>query len=292
MFPLVQYAPLDVILSRPKAQDFPQHARKFLAQGDSWFSFGSLNPLVTASILDPMEFAKDSCAVNCAHPGDTLVHMIDQRRNPEFLNLLVGAQSWAWDALLLSPGGNDLIDFITTPTVDGKGKAVPKELRALLTKDERGAVTTAAAYISEAGWATFVAHIVPQFHEFVGLRDSPRSKSQGVPIFAHTYDFITPRNAGAGAGVGPWLYPALIAYGVPDAVWVDLAKLFMDRLRTLMQSLALPNFHVIDTQGTLAPATLGNTGDSNDWGNEVHPNRGGYKKLGKVFAAGIEAQFP
>jgi hypothetical protein len=284
--------PLDVILERPRAQGLAQHERKFLAQGDSWFSFGSVNPLLTGSILEPMQFATDRCAVDCAHPGDTLVHMIEQRRNPEFLNLLIGAQNWAWDALLRSPGGNDLIDFIRTPRVDQRGNPVPVALRALFARDERGGRTAAAACISEDGWATFVAHIVAQFHEFVALRDCASSKSQGVPIFAHSDDLITPRNAGAGLGVGPWLYPALIAYEVPDRLWVELTRLFLDRLKALMQALNLPNFHLVDTQGTLSAAAPGSGGDSDDWADEIHPNRGGYGKLAKVFAAGIAALLP
>jgi hypothetical protein len=287
MFPLVQYAPLDVILNRPRAQDFPQHPRRLLAQGDSWFSFGSALPWATGSILDAMQFDTDCCAVNCAHPGDTLVHMIDQRRQTEFLNLLIGNQSWAWDALVLSPGGNDLIDFIATPQVDQDGHAVPRHLRALLTPAERAGAASAAACVSEDGWDTFVQHIVPQFHEFVALRDATGSKSRGVPIYAHTYDFITPRDAGAGPGVGPWLQPALLAYGVPAAYWKDLSGLFLGRLKTLLLGLGLPNFHVIDTQGTLDAAAPGSRGDNRDWANEIHPNRAGYRKLARVFAASM-----
>jgi hypothetical protein len=292
MFPLRQYSPLDVILDRPKAGDFAQHQRKFLAQGDSWFSFGSINPVATGSILDPMEFTSDCCAVNCAHPGDVLAHMVDQRREPHFLNLLIGVQSWAWDAILLSPGGNDLIDFISTPQRDGQGVAVPKELRALLTKGERGTAVSPADYISESGWGTFVQHIVPQFHEFVALRDSSRSRSRQVPIFVHTYDYITPRNAGAGLGKGPWLFPSMIAYDVPQKHWIGLSRIFLNRLTGLIRGMNLPNLHVIDTQGTLVAATLDSTTDSNDWSNEIHPNRGGYQKLAKVFAAGIEGRLP
>jgi lysophospholipase L1-like esterase len=292
MFVLEQYSPLDVLHDRPRAGNFPQYARKFLAQGDSWFSFGSANALETGSLLDPMEFATHCCVVNCAHPGDVLAHMVEQRRETSFLNLPIGGQSWAWDAILLSAGGNDLIDFLRTPAVDGQGRPVAQNLRALLTKDERGAANTPEACISEEDWATFVQHIVPQFHEFVALRDSAASKCQGVPYFAHTYDFTTPHNAGAGLGAGPWLYPSLVAYGVPQRHWIGLTRRFLNRLAALMKALNLPNFHVIDTQGTLVPADLGSARDNHDWANEIHPNRDGYPKLAEVFAAGIAAGMP
>lgn len=292
-FVLRQFAPLDVMLGRPAADDFPQIPRRFLAQGDSWFSFGSANPLATGNMMDGMSFEKDSCVVNCAHPGDVLNHMVDKRREPMFASLLLGNQAWRWDAILLSPGGNDLIDFIRVPAVDGRGQPVPPGLRALLTPVERGGSPGAeTAYVSEQGWDTFVQYLVPQFHEFIAMRDAASSQSAGVPIFVHTYDFITPRDAGAGAGKGPWLFPALTDYEVPHALWIPLTRLFLARLTGLMRSMALPAFHVIDTQGTLEPAGFGSTGDDHDWANEIHPNPGGYRKLGRVFAAGIEALMP
>lgn len=292
MFPLRQYSPLDVLLNRPGADDFPQHPRRLLAQGDSWFSFGSLNPMATGNVMDGMAFEVDTCVVNCAHPGDTLNHMVDKRREPMFANMLLGHQAWRWDAILLSPGGNDLIDFIRVPQVDGQGQPVPPHLRALLTPAERGAPTTPAGYVSETGWVTFMQYLVPQFQEFVAMRDAASSQSQGVPIFVHTYDFITPRNAGAGLGVGPWLQPALVAYQVPEDQWFPLTRLFLGRLTALLRDMDLPNFHVTDTQGTLVPAEAGSSGDSHDWANEIHPNPGGYRKLGAAWAADIEAVMP
>jgi hypothetical protein len=292
MTPLRQYSPLDVLLGRPVAEDFPLHPRRFLAQGDSWFSFGSLNPMATGNVLDGMAFTVDTCVVNCAHPGDTLNHMVDKRREPMFANMLLGHQAWRWDAILLSPGGNDLIDFIRVPQADAQGQPVPPHLRGLLTPAERGQPASAAGYISEAGWATFVQYLVPQFQEFAAMRDSAGSQSQGVPIFVHTYDFITPRNAGAGLGVGPWLFPALVAYQVPPDQWFPLTRIFLGRLTALLRDIELPNFHVFDTQGLLTPADAGSTGDSHDWANEIHPNPGGYRKLGAAWARGIEAVMP
>jgi len=291
--PLKQYSPLDVLLNKHAAEDFPLHPRRFLAQGDSWFSFGSVMPQDTGNMMNGMAFETNTCVVNCAHPGDVLHHMVDKRREPLFASLLLGPQAWQWHAILLSPGGNDLIDFIRVPQVDGQGQPVPPFLRALLTPAERGGnPPLAAAYVSEQGWDTFVQHIVPQYHEFIAMRDAPSSQSRGVPIFVHTYDFITPRDAGAGAGVGPWLFPALTDYEIPQPLWIPLTRMFLSRLTALMRGMALPHFHVIDTQGTLEPADLGSPGDDHDWANEIHPNPGGYVKLGAVFAVGIEALMP
>jgi hypothetical protein len=286
---LKQFSPLD--FDRHGGADFPQFPRRFLAQGDSWFTFGSFNVLSTSNLLNDMQLVVKSCAVNCATPGKVLSHMVDLRSQVNFTNLLVGALSWNWHAILLSGGGNDLIDFIGAPPRMANGEAVPKRLRALLTKSERGTPTTAAEFVSEEGWKTFVEHIVPQFEAVVEMRDSRDSKSQGVPIIVHTYDIITPCDVGPGLGRPAWLYPALKAYGVPELFWVDLAGLLLARYRALVESLeqVLPNFHVTQTQGVLAPQPLGTTGPTADWQNEIHPSPAGYSKLSKVIAAKIEA---
>ncbi len=268
--------------------DFSPFSWRFLAQGDSWFSFGSLLPWATSNLLNPLELAASACAVNCAAPGKELVHMVDARRDPSFLNLLLGRFEMPWTALLLSGGGNDLIDAIRTPFVDAHGDAIEPARRLLLTPAERGDVSSAAGYISEDGWATFETYLVAQFHEFVAARDDARSQSRGVPIFCHTYDIVTPRNAGAGLNHGPWLWPALNAYDVPEADRIGLARAFLERLQALMLGLDLPNLHVVATQGTLQPADAV-SGPSHDWENEIHPNPGGYAKLAQPYGAAIDA---
>jgi lysophospholipase L1-like esterase len=58
-------------------------------------------------------------------------------------------------------------------------------------------------------------------------------------------------------------------------------------LATTLHRLSLPQFHVIDTLAlttTIVPSVPGSTGDSNDWENEIHPNRGGYRKLAATWA--------
>jgi len=272
----------------PGPVDFAPYTLRFLAQGDSWFSFGALPPWATSNLLDPLQLAASCCAVNCAVPGEELVHMVDARRDPSFNALLIGPLARPWSGILLCGGGNDLIDAIGTPFVDGQGQVVPQDRRLLLTPAERGDVAGAEGYISEPGWQTFRDHLVAQFHEFVALRDDPRSKSQGVPIFCPTYDVVTPRDAGAGLNHGPWLWPALDLYDVPDDDRPALAKAFLARLRDLMTSLDLPNVIVVDTQGTLVPADPV-PGVSHDWENEIHPDPGGYAKLAAVYGKGIDA---
>ena len=272
----------------PGPPDLSKFINKFLAQGDSWFSIGALPPTATTNLLSGLVLEKSACAVNCARPGKKLVHMVDAHRDPAFVDLLLGIDAMPWNGILLSGGGNDLIDALRTPPVDKYGKPIPRGQRLLLTPAERGNAVDPEDFVSEDGWQLFEAHLIPQFLEFVAKRDDPHSKSQGVPIVAHTYDFVTPRNAGAGLGQGPWLFPALMTYAVPDALWDAISDLFIKRLSTLMHGLQLPELYVVDTQGTCIRADMGSQGSNEDWANEIHPNRSGYSKLSKVFGAGID----
>ena len=268
--------------------DFSPFSWKFLAEGDSWFSIGG----ITTNLLMPAMLSTSAVAVNCALPGQKLVHMVDARRSPAFAGFLAGNVAEHWDAILLSGGGNDVIDFLQTPLNQG-GRRVDMGLRPLLAPDERDpAANSPAQFVSEGGWAIFAAYLVGQYHEVVGMRDSAASKSQGVPIIVHTYDLITPRPAPAVlAGIrvaGPWIAPAFQRYGIPPGLWNDLSDLFLRRVRDLIMGLQLPNVFAVDTQGTLARADPGTSGPSRDWVNEIHPMPHGYDKLAPKYAAGIE----
>lgn len=97
-----------------------QYKYRFLAQGDSWFSIGTFKLHKNSSLLHQLNFSETSCAINCASPGAKLTHMVDNLCDPNFVNLLCGTQRVPWHGILLSAGGNDMIDALgqkasTTP---------------------------------------------------------------------------------------------------------------------------------------------------------------------------------
>jgi len=260
--------------------------RRCLAQGDSWFSIGAIPPGRTSNILAEMSLAKSVVAVNCAHPGRTLSHMTDTSSEPQFLRLLTGTQARQWDALLLSGGGNDLIDAV------GAGPAHPPEQRLLATAAERGADPATADYLSATGWDTFASHLRTVFDWLLAVRAGSINKD--APMFFHTYAYLQPRPAPAGPGFGPWLQPALDAFAVPAEQRAPISKLLIDRLADLLTSIvdAHPGagLTLIDTRAAgLAPADEGSTGASGDYANEIHPSFGGYAKLATVWRAALDA---
>jgi hypothetical protein len=259
--------------------------RKYLAQGDSWFSIGSIPPGLTSNILDKLVLSNSAVAVNCAFPGAKLMRMTDTTSAVQFLRLLKGRLALRWDAILLSGGGNDLIDAA------GAGPEQPAQLRLLATPQERGGGPLQPDdYISKLGWTTFADHVTAVFDRLVQARD--RDKNRGVPLVFHTYSPLMPRPAPAGLGFGPWLAPSLVKFSVPQSDWFGVASVLIDRLAALMQSIVAahtatdPNcaLHLVDTRTAgLQMAGAGTTGVSGDFQNEIHLTNGGYHKVGQVW---------
>jgi len=284
------------------------YGRRLLAEGDSWFTIGGFG-LVT-NLVKELECARSQVVINCAYPGDELQRMVDRRndqQSPCFKDLLnAPRQQRFWEAILISAGGNDLMVAAKRSAAHLAGEAVPLGDRLLLTPAEAAAanpgVVDASRYISEPGWTRFAQYLKANFAILVDWRDAGDSRNS--PLVAHTYHVPVVRPAGVGAGSSRqgWLLPGLIAWEIPAVDRQPLIDALFERLRALLLSLdsasgspdALPNFHVFDIAGRVAltPADPASTGDSNDWQNEIHPNRSGYRKIGRAMGPWLDALLP
>jgi hypothetical protein len=270
--------------------NFGEFGIRFLAEGDSWFTIGALNPVKNSNLLFEMRFAQSAVAINCATPGDTLKRMAQTSSDPVFVDLLVGRRRRAWDGILLSCGGNDLIDALAV-----RGAGIPLHLRLLREAAEWGDPAQGAArYLSDAGWQTFSTYLKANLDHIIGLRDAAPSQSRGAPVFLHGYAVPTPRPAPAEFGIGPWLLPSVQAYGVPELDYEAVAALLIGRLAALLASCAadaarFPNLHFFDSTAlAITPAAKGSVGVSGDWVNEIHLTQRGCEKLAVPWAAAIE----
>lgn len=109
------YTPAQVLNGEDPAP-LSSYILQFLAQGDSWFSIGAIPPSFTTNLFDGMCTSTiGACAVNCAMPGAKLSLMVSTTRDPQFMAFLNGVQSRQWAGLLLSGGGNDLIEAAQEP---------------------------------------------------------------------------------------------------------------------------------------------------------------------------------
>ena len=261
-----------------------RYTYKCLAQGDSWFSIGAIPPWSTTNLLDQMVFSDSMVLVNCARPGEELAHMTDTVWQKPFLRLLRGNLSYKWDGIFLSGGGNDLIDALQAPPTNKPGQRI-------LRSDWGSPDSGVARYISEDGWTSFVQHMGTVFDLFLAERDN--GQNAGIPVFFHTYDYPTPRNAQAFAGAGPWLYKALHdIYEIPQEDWVALTDELFLRMAAMMHTIAANragmHLHVVDTAGTIVRADVNTTGISNDWENEIHPTAHGYSQLAQKWRPTVE----
>lgn len=242
-----------------------------LAEGDSWFTIGGL---FAPNLLMSLRFHKDTLVLNCASPGDTIVHMTALAHNYVYKEAL--RHDYAWDAILLSGGGNDLID---------------RADEIILDKAQRKGMTIhgPADYCDAEQLDSLIDAVQLGYRTLVEARDNAPGPGADAPILVHTYDYPTARNAPAHfivATAGPWIYRALIQAGIPEHDWQLLTDYLFDQLAEGILELTrpphtLPNFHVIDTRNTLQRAEPGSVGISGDWLNEIHPDEDGYKKLAK-----------
>lgn len=272
----------DILRSRlDGSPDLSQFSKRYLAQGDSWFSIGSFPPWGASNILQQISLNASSIAVNCARPGTTLQHMTERITDSVFVDWFTGMFSEKWDAVLLSGGGNDMIDAaLSPPTSD-------LSLRLLRRPDEWLTTRGPVRYISEPGWTTFTVHLKAVWSHFLSLRS--KAQDPDVPVVIHTYDYITPRDAPAGPS-GPWLFKAMSTlYKIPSQDWNELADELINRLAEfwISQKSAASKIFVVNTIGRLQRANAGATGGSGDWANEIHPSAHGYKKLAEAWSAVI-----
>ena len=247
---------------------------KLLAKGDSWFSTGSLP---VCNMLQQMRFSKSACILNLAIPGDTAAAMSEriQSWRDDFSQYVGSADAPRWDAILMSAGGNDLID------------ALPLLIRSGVNSQR------ASDYVNPAALRALEQRLIASYSRIVSFRDRDGSPNRGVPIFVHTYDYTTPSLAPARiydliAVDGPWLSPNM--RDVPRHIWVRVSNYLLDRVAETLRSLqaTLANFIVIDTRGTLRGVDPETTGRCGDWQNEIHPSRAGYRRLAPLFARVVD----
>lgn len=282
------------------------YGRRLLAEGDSWFTLGTLNVAAASNVLYQSVFSQSTAIVNCAFPGDTLARVVDWWRDPHFEPLLCQPRFQRfWEAILISAGGNDLIDAAQVPPHDERGATIPLAQRLLRTAQEAAAVPGGGPerLVSEPGWATLTGYLSANIDELLARRE--RGINRARPIFLHTYALPTVRPSGSLGAPDGWLYPALLRYGLTGTIAQDVSDALFGRLRAWLLALdqdsgrpeARPRVHVFDSAGMAAitPAAPDSHGRSGDWVNEIHLTPGGYAKLGRAFGPWMEgwlARYP
>lgn len=276
--------------------DLSGYGRRLLAEGDSWFTIGALNPFRSSNLLLNLKVTQSTVVINCAYPGDTLVQMVDHVHDPHFDRLLRYPNfASRWEGILLSAGGNDLIAAAQQRPRHRDGRAAGGDERLLLTPAEAAqvhpGVTGPERYLSEPGWQRLAGYLVSNLTELVQRRD--QGVNHGVPLLLHTYSAPAVRPCGVLTAPQGWLWPAFEAFGIPQADRQAVSDRLFERLRRLWLDTAptLPQVQVFDSAVVpLTPAQPGSTQPSGDWVNEIHLTRAGYAKLGRAMGPWMEAR--
>jgi hypothetical protein len=260
--------------------DFSPYAYRLLADGDSWFAWAHFNLAPSSNILEQLTFSKPAVIVSLAYSGDVIQNISDPRQN---MALYFELQALRYHALLLSGGGNDLIDALR-----------PKSgAPAILVPRSGNAPDKASAYVNAAALKALTDNVLASYCRIIAQRDASDSNAE-TPVVLHTYDYPTPRDAKATflnqPAIGPWLLPALQAATVPTVFHQDVTEIVFNTLAEALLKLHDPanGVHVVDTRETILRADPGTTALSGDWINEIHPDAHGYallaQKMGQTLA--------
>ena len=299
----MQKADVFTRMKPPQPGDLATAGRRFLAEGDSWFTLGTLSLGQGTNVLLELMFKQKNAVMSWAYRGDTLQRMVDGINDIDFDRALWNRsrRNFAsfWEGILLSAGGNDLIAAAGVPPVLNNTPVLVHQ-RLFLTAAEAAALPGPAGplrRISERGWSTLCEHLFTNFRILLERKDNgPSARS---PLFIHTYAMPTARPSGAGFAPRGWMFPAMEAYGIAPTEMQPICSELFKRLREFLLSLdansgqrrSLKKVHVFDSAGLtdIVPATPGAVGISGDWVNEIHLTAGGYRKMAPAFGRFIDA---
>jgi len=239
---------------------------RVLAEGDSWFDYpvlfkGGLIPRLESRLGIPI--------LSLAKAGDEVRYMLGVEERLRLIDKLKHGcpTGGAWDVLLFSGGGNDIVGDPMALWVRDWNPGLPPADHL------DGARIDAALAIVRAG-----------YEDLIALRNQ---LSPSTRLVFHAYDFAIPDGRGI-CHLGPWLRPTFKLRGFPSrAEGFQVVRAMLLRFAAMLAGLAAKHSQVtfIDAQGTLDlhPGW---------WHNELHPNGNGFDLFVERFYQELKALYP
>ncbi len=234
-----------------------------ISEGDSWYSYPLLPNIV--DVLDRRANRRLSL-LRLERSGEELLTILSGKQKAKLRRQL---KRFPVQALLLSGGGNDIV-----------GENLLPVLR------EKTAGMTWQQCIDKKRFARRLRQLELAYQELVDIRDDVNA---GCVIYTHGYDWAIPTGKGVKIGPirsGPWLRPFLERRNITDpSDQRNVIRWMIDQFNDMLIDLGKANAHMVhvDCRGTLGP---------NDWHNELHPSRDGFKAVAARFATSLNGQFP
>jgi hypothetical protein len=237
-----------------------------VAEGDSWFDYPKF---LAGGIIPRLEGRLGVPILNLADPGDEVREMLGVEQRERLIECLKEGSpaGGAWDVLLFSGGGNDIVG----------------DPMALWIRDFDPAKTP-AQLIDQPRFATAMALVSAGYEDLIGLRDE---HSPGTHLVFHGYDFALPDGRGV-CFLGPWLKPTFELRKFPEDIassWRVVREMLLQFATMLTALTARPKVSFINGQGTLEPKRA-------SWDNELHPEKAGFNAFADLFHAHLKGLFP
>lgn len=248
-----------------------------IAEGDSWFDYPFNDVLKT--LEDEHGFEVESVS----KAGDRVEDMAySGGQLDEFARKVEKSirQGVVPKAILLSGGGNDIAGKIELGMLLNHAGS---SISGLNEKVVDGVINERLI----TAYTTIISSITSVC---LGLLD------KRIPIIVHGYDYAVPDGRGVMGGFwalpGPWLEPAFRQKGYKEMQQcVLLVQNLIDRFNDMLAMIArngqFSHVHYLDLRQTLPNGP----GYRTWWGNELHPNKKGFKAVSAKFADLI-AQLP
>lgn len=271
--PVVVKKPSPAEAFRMNMQRNPKAVRLFF-EGDSWFDFPEILRTNIVEVLQkryerPGAELDKVIVLDSSNVGDEAREILCGRQYADLMTVM-GGERLAFDAILFSGGGNDLVANNMGPMLKPYKQGMSWEDCINLPRFTRRLKQIELAYA-----------------DLADLRDDLQPNAW---ILTHSYDFAVPSGAGVkifGLTVkkSDWIQLQMKNKGIPDAhqqaIVTQMLERFDDMLLQFEQTRA--RWRHVRTQGTLT---------KNDWGDEMHPTKAGFAKIADKFAVQLEDIFP
>ncbi|MBL8888787.1 MAG: hypothetical protein JNL67_02330 [Planctomycetaceae bacterium] len=238
------------------------------AEGDSWFDYPV--PFFGGGVIPRLQRLLGVPILNLAKAGEEVRMMLGVKQRELIAKRFRNGcpAGGAWDAMLFSGGGNDIVGEPMSLWVREFRPGVPPE-----------------QFLHQSRFASALAIVQAGYEDLIQMRDE---LSPATHLFFHTYDFAIPDGRGV-CHLGPWLKPTFQLRKFPSTVTVasEVVKLMLRQFASMLKSLAATRSQitVLETQGTLGPSAA-------SWHNELHPSAAGFDQIVKLFHRQLVRVFP